>query len=138
MRRHLPLILALALVSVAATIAGAAEPPAAPRAKPPAAMALGPGVEPLPHAYQGPFVNMPDVAIVAIEQNPVSRSTDAGVPWAQSEIFSDGQTADLNLKISNERPLLLTRDGTLVPGCMNLNSRDRTWDKNIHAAPGAV
>jgi Neuraminidase (sialidase) len=81
---------------------------------------------------------MPDGAILGIEENTVIRSTDGGVTWTKSEIFSDQQKAELNLKISNERALLLTRDGSLVLGCMNLNSRNWTWDKTKHDAPGAV
>jgi Neuraminidase (sialidase) len=114
----------------------AADPSTA--AKPASKMTYGQGVELLPHAYQGPFVTMPDGAILGIEENTVIRSTDGGATWTKSEIFSDKQKAELNLKISNERALVLTRDGSLVLGCMNLNSRKWTWDKNTHDAPGAV
>ena len=118
------------------TVAQAADP--APAAKPASKMTYGPGVETLRHTFQGPFVTMPDGAILGIEENTVIRSTDGGATWTKSEIFSEKQKADLNLKISNERALLLTRDGSLVLGCMNLNSRNWTWDKTKHDAPGAV
>jgi len=127
---------ALVAGAISTANAGGADPSAA--AKPASTMTLGQGVEQLPHAYQGPFVTMPDGAILGIDENTVIRSTDGGVTWAKSEIFSDKQKTELNLKISNERALLLTRDGTLVVGCMNLNSRHWTWDPKIHDAPGAV
>lgn len=92
----------------------------------------------LPHAYQGPFVQLPGGTIVGIEANQVIRSADGGKSWSASDVFSPEQKDKLNLSISNERALLRTRDGTLVLGCMNLNSRRWTWDKTIHDAPGAV
>jgi photosystem II stability/assembly factor-like uncharacterized protein len=100
-------------------------------------MTLDARVRPLPHAYQGPFVRLADGAIVGIEKNTVIRSTDEGKTWTTSDVFSAEQQAALNLAISNERALLLSRDGTLVLGCMDLNGRKWTWDKTIHDAPGA-
>jgi sialidase-1 len=128
--------LVFAVLCSMVAVAPTAEPSSA--AKPASQMTFGQGVEPLPHAFQGPFVTMPDGAILGIEENTVIRSTDGGASWTKNEIFSDRQKADLNLKISNERALLLTRDGSLVLGCMNLNSRNWTWDKTKHDAPGAV
>ena len=91
-----------------AGLATAAEPTA------PSKMTFDARVEPLPHSYQGPFVNMPDGSIVGIEQNTVIRSTDGGKTWSANDIFSAEQTAKLNFQVSNERALLLTKDGTLV------------------------
>jgi Neuraminidase (sialidase) len=113
------------------SFAKAAEP------KTPPALAYDSRVTRLPHAYQGPFVRMPDGTILGIEQNTVIRSTDEGKNWAAGEVFSAEQSSKLNLKISNERALLLTKDGTLVLGCMDLNGRKWTWDPKIHDAPGA-
>ncbi len=114
-----------------AGLATAAEPTA------PSKMTFDARVAPLPHSYQGPFVNMPDGSIVGIEQNTVIRSTDGGKTWSANDIFSAEQTAKLNLQVSNERALLLTKNGALVLGCMDLNGRKWTWDPKIHDAPGA-
>ena len=92
----------------------------------PSKMTFDARVAPLPHSYQGPFVNMPDGSIVGIEQNTVIRSADGGKTWSANEIFSADQAAKLHLQVSNERALLLTKDGTLVRGCMALNGRKWT------------
>src|SRR3569833_293688 len=86
-------------------------------------------VTPLPHGYQGPFVNMPDDSILGIEANTVIRSKDKGATWTASELFSDAQKAKLKLTVSRERALVRTKDGTLVLGCMNLAERYWTWNK---------
>lgn len=137
-----PSLLAAFLLFLIAAAAHAADPkptgsPPA-KAKPPLpAMTFDSRVQPLPHRYQGPFVKLPDGAIVGIDQNTVIRSTDGGRTWTANEMFSADQKKSLNLKVSDERALLRTRDGTLVLGCMNLNARKWTWDKKVHDAPGA-
>lgn len=121
----------LLIASLPTTVLRAADPP------PKSAMTFDARVAPLPHSYQGPFVKMPDGAIVGVEGNVVIRSTDGGATWASSEVFTAEQKQAHNLQISNERALLLTRDGSLVVGFMNLNARKWTWDKTTHDAPGA-
>lgn len=111
----------------------AAEPVA-----PPAGMTLDRRVTPLPHAYQGPFVRMPDGEIVGVDGNRVIRSTDAGRTWTSHDLFSAAQQAAQPIQVSQERALLLSRDGTLVLGCMDLAARNWTWDPKLHDAPGAV
>ena len=76
--------------------------------------------------------------MLGIDGNRVVRSGDGGKTWTTNEIFSPEQQTAQPLQISDERALLLTRDGTLVLGCMNLKARKWTWDKAVHDAPGAV
>jgi hypothetical protein len=107
-------------------------------AEPPPKLVLHPRAIPLPHKFMGPFVKLADGTIVGIEAETVIRSVDGGRNWKSNPIFTADQAGRYNLKISNERALALTRDGTLVLGCMNLNSRLWTWDKATHDAPGAT
>lgn len=133
-------LLTILLASSALASAADPKPSAAPRpaAKtPPPAMTHDARVRPLPHAYQGPFVKLPDGAIAGCDGNTFLRSTDGGRTWEKREMFSAEQQKRFNLQVSNERALLLTRAGTLVLGCMNLNARKWTWDPKIHDAPGA-
>ena len=123
--------------SVAVALVVSSVQAAEPAPSRPAGMTLHSQVRPLPHTYQGPFVRLADGTIVGIEQNTVICSTDEGRTWTANEIFSPEQQAKLNLRVSNERALLLTRDGTLVLGCMDLNGRKWTWDSKVHDAPGA-
>jgi len=134
------LILILALLGLVANARSAEKSPApkstaATKAKAP--MTYSARLQPLPHPYQGPFVKMADGTILGIDRNTVIRSADAGKTWSTQELFTPAQKKSLNLDVSNERALLLSRDGSLILGCMNLAARKWTWDSKLHDAPGA-
>ena len=134
------LLITLFLAAAVAAHAAQPRPDPAPKAAPKSplpAIAFDARARPLPHAYQGPFVTLPDGAIVGCDGNTFLRSTDGGKTWESRDLFTPEQVRTLNLQVSNERALLLTRNGTLVLGCMNLNARKWTWDAKLHDAPGA-
>jgi hypothetical protein len=111
--RRLSVILAIS--TFCAGFAIAADPPSSaksPAAKPASKMTLGQGVELLPHAYQGPFVRMPDGAILGIDQNQVIRSTDEGATWTKSEISPPGN-----------KPSLTSTSATSGPFCSPATAR---------------
>lgn len=139
-RRLVPMTAAFTAALLGLPAAARPQGPPAADAKRPAAPSpvFDPRVQPLPHLYQGPFVTLRDGTILGIEANQVIRSSDGGTTWTASDLLTPEQQARLHLAISQERALLLSRGGTLVLGCMNLNERKWTWNSQVHDAPGAV
>jgi sialidase-1 len=85
---------------------------------------LEPRALPLPTDKMGPFVRLKSGAILVVDGDATCVSTDDGKTWsAPRPLFK----RDQNLKVSNERALLRTKDGTLVLVFMNINPADRQW-----------
>lgn len=94
-----------------------------------------PKSKPLPTEMMGPFVRMASGAIIAVEGNTVCSSTDEGATWDTWPLTHDEAT----FKVSNERALLVTREGTLILACMNLAERVWKWNSTTHDAdPGTT
>ncbi|MFA6243568.1 MAG: sialidase family protein [Candidatus Hydrogenedentales bacterium] len=97
------------------------------------ALWVHPNCRPLPTDTLGPFVRMGDGSILAVDPTNVLVSKDEGVSWESRPIFSEGQ----NFSMSNERALVLTRNGALVVAFMNMNEKDWRWNSAKHDAdPG--
>lgn len=80
---------------------------------------------PLPHALQGPFVALPDGAILTVDKTEALRSTDGGVTWQASPLFEDSETFETR----PERALIRTKNGTIVFAFLNQKElRHGKWD----------
>lgn len=109
-----PLIFTLGVV-LAGTVANAAET----RTKP--TELLGP-VAPLGVDLMGPFVNLPDGRVLAIEGNASCTSADDGRTWSEPvPLFP----ADANMEVRPERVLVTTRSGTVV--LVFIDNLSRVW-----------
>ncbi|MCK5922295.1 MAG: exo-alpha-sialidase, partial [Methylococcales bacterium] len=90
---------------------------------------------PMPTQMLGPFVNIGNGQILAIDSASTFVSSDGGKTWSDPRpVFS----ADKKIKISNERAMFRTKDGTIIAAFMNLNERKWTWKDELIDAPGAV
>ena len=80
---------------------------------------LHPSATGLPSSHQGPFVTAENGDVLCMETDKVLRSSDDGQTWSSSPVFeSPGK-----FRISNERAVLRTAEGTLIAGWMNLSER---------------
>lgn len=92
-------------------------------------------LEKLPTDKLGPFVQLDDGAVLAIDSNATFVSRDDGTTWSEPRpLFADDQ----NIKVSNERALLKLKSGVIVAAFMNLNERKWTWKNELHDAPDAT
>lgn len=97
-----------------------------------------PRCTPLPEKLLGPFVRIDDETILAIDQAETYLSSDNGKTWSDPRpLFDEKQTKELHLKVSNERAMFRTKDGTIIAAFMNLNERNWTWNNSIFDAPDA-
>ncbi|WP_166831104.1 sialidase family protein [Thalassoroseus pseudoceratinae] len=95
---------------------------------------LAPGVAPLPTDKLGPFVRTSDGRILAIDAAASYVSHDEGKTWSEPRpLFPDGD----DIKVSNERAVFRTSNGTIIAAFMNLNERHWTWNDDLTDAPGA-
>ncbi|MBX3178736.1 MAG: exo-alpha-sialidase [Candidatus Hydrogenedentes bacterium] len=118
----------LAAVPLALSIPGGSAPAAE------EALWLHPKVAPLPTETMGPFVRLPDNRILAVDSHNVLSSGDEGQTW-ESWPLETG----MDFEVSNERALLVTREGALILACMNLKERVWKWNSAIHDAdPGTT
>ena len=94
-----------------------------------------PRARPMPTDKLGPFVNISGGRILAIDSAATFVSADGGLTWSEPRpVFTGGQ----NIKISNERAMMRTKEGTIIAAFMNLNERKWTWKNDLGDAPGAV
>jgi len=90
----------------------------------------------LPTDKLGPFVSTADGNILAIDSEATFISTDGGKTWSDPRPMTEPLTK--GIKVSNERAMLRTKEGTIIAAFMNLNQRNWTWKHEQHDAPGAV
>jgi len=64
---------------------------------------------------QGPYVNLPDGSVLAIDSRNVLISKDEGKTWKSHSLFADAE----KFLARPERALIRTRKGTLVMGFLN-------------------
>lgn len=89
----------------------------------------------MPTQLLGPFVNIGSGKILAIDSEATFVSADGGKTWSDPRpVFTAGE----NIKISNERAMFRTKDGTIIAAFMNLNERKWTWKNELGDAPGAI
>lgn len=86
----------------------------------------------------GPFANLPDGGLITVEDDPEARhamiSEDEGKTWKKIPIFAEPD----KFKISYERALMCTKDGTVIVSFMNLIERSGwAWDPKIQDSPDA-
>lgn len=87
--------------------------------------ALEPRLRPLPTDQMGPFAKLGDGGVLAVTREATVVSHDGGKTWSEPRpLFKK----EANLKVSNERALLRTKDGTLVLVFMNIAEQKWKWD----------
>lgn len=92
-----------------------------------------PKTKQLPSRMMGPFISLANGHILTIEGSSAHESKDGGKTWTATPMFP-GQ----NIKISNERALIRTREGTLIAVFMNMADFHWKWlDAERRAAPEA-
>jgi sialidase-1 len=89
----------------------------------------------LPTDKLGPFVHTADGKVLAIDSDGTFISNDDGKTWSPPRPLT-GAT-ERNIKVSNERAMMRTKDGTIIAAFMNLNQRKWTWSNELFDAPGA-
>ncbi len=92
-------------------------------------------VSKLPTDKLGPFVHTADGKVLAIDGEATFISDDGGTTWSDPRPLT-GAT-EKHIKVSNERAMVRTKDGTIIAAFMNLNDRKWTWNNELHDAPGA-
>ncbi len=100
-----------------------------PAAEPPGPLWLHPICKPLPTNLQGPFVKLGHGGVLGVHEDKAMISLDGGRTWEARPMFSKEQ----NLKISNERALLRTRDGTILAVFLNAADYKWGWDEQKQA-----
>ena len=98
---------------------------------------LHPKLRALPTDKLGPFVHTSDGDILAIDAEATFVSSDEGATWSEPRPIFPGDQVP-KIRVSNERAMLRTSDGTIVAAFMNLEQRHWTWDNELGDAPGAV
>lgn len=93
-------------------------------------------VEHLPTDKLGPFVRTSDGNILAIDSEVSYVSSDEGKSWSEARPLRGA--LEKGLKVSNERVLFRTKEGSMIAAFMNLSERKWTWKDELHDAPGAV
>lgn len=97
---------------------------------------LDPRLSPLPTDKLGPFTHTDDDKVIAIDSGATFISADHGKTWSAPRPLKGA--LEKGIKVSNERALMRTKDGSLIAAFMNLNERKWTWSNKLHDAPGAV
>lgn len=85
---------------------------------------LDPRCQPLPTDVLGPFVNLADGGVLAVDGNGVIISTDDGKTWSERRLVIP---ADKNMAIRPERAILRTRDGAIVLVFLDNKSFSAKW-----------
>lgn len=86
----------------------------------------------------GPFANLPNGDLVTVEDDPNAIhsmiSKDDGKTWEKFPLFSEPD----RFRVSYERALTCTREGTVIVSFMNLVERSGwNWDPSIRDSPEA-
>lgn len=94
--------------------------------------------ESMPGLPLGPFGILPDGRLITVENADDAKqaliSADDGATWEKVPIFAKPE----KFRISYERALLVTREGTVIVSFMNLVERAGwKWDPEIHDSPEA-
>ena len=85
-------------------------------------------VKSLPSDKLGPFFHTSSGDVLAIDTTSSYISTDGGKTWsAPRPLLSDRQ----DIKVSNERAVYRTREGTIIAAFMNLAERHWTWSSEL-------
>ena len=92
-------------------------------------------VSALPTDKLGPFVHTSDGKVLALDNEATFVSDDDGASWSQPRPLAG--TEEHRIKVSNERAMMRTNQGTIVAAFMNLHERKWTWSNDLHDAPGA-
>ena len=94
-------------------------------------------VKEIPGLKMGPFVRLEngDILTVSVDDTKSLISSDEGKTWKEYEMSDQlGK-----FKISDERALLKTKNGTIILAFMNLAARRNwNWNKEISDSPGAI
>ncbi|MBL4886343.1 MAG: exo-alpha-sialidase [Planctomycetaceae bacterium] len=90
--------------------------------------------KPMPTQMQGPFVRLDGDAVLSIDNLSSYLSLDGGQSWSKPRAFFDKFQ---NIKVSNERAMLRTQNGTIIVAFMNVKEQKWTWKNELHDAPGA-
>ena len=91
---------------------------------------LEPRVQAMPQIKASPYTKLADGSALTVEGNFAYITPDNGQTWLDPiPLFPEGP----NLKVSNERVLTRTRDGAIILGFMDLNSRNWGWDDEKNA-----
>lgn len=99
---------------------------------------IHPKAEYLEGLPMGPFAILPDGGLITVEDSDDAThaliSQDDGKTWEKIPIFAEPG----KYRISYERALTCTREGTVIVSFMNLLERANwNWDPEIHDSPGA-
>ena len=98
---------------------------------------LHPKVSEIHGLKMGPFVRLDngDILTVSVDDTKCQISSDEGKTWNEYEMFNQPG----KYKISDERALLKTKNGTVILAFMNLEARRNwNWNKEISDSPGAI
>ena len=87
---------------------------------------LHPAARTLPIDMMGPFVTLGEGELLTVDDRAVLLSSDGGQSWHSHALFSYGRN-EKEHKISQERALLRSRNGTIVLSFLDLNERHFTW-----------
>lgn len=100
------------------------------------AIELHKAVEWLPFEWTGPLLRKPDGEIIGLGPADSFASADGGCTWEKRPLFMYAGNA-AEVKVSNERAMCRTSQGTIVAGFMNMNERLWLWrDALCDALPG--
>ena len=91
----------------------------------------------IPGLKMGPFVRLEngDILTVGVDNTKSLISSDEGKNWREYEMSDEPG----KFKISDERALLRTKNGTIILAFMNLAARRNwNWNKEISDSPGAI
>lgn len=92
-------------------------------------------VSELPTDKLGPFVHIADDKVLAIDSEATFISDDGGSTWSEPRPLTGA--SEKNIKVSNERAIMRSKEGTIIAAFMNLNERNWTWNNELHDAPDA-
>jgi sialidase-1 len=117
-----PSFLFVSVLLLAAGLAAGATPQPSRPAQPAIPTRLVGVARPLGFDLMGPFVNLPDGRVLAVDGNAVRSSADDGRSWSEPvPLFPAGT----KLEVRPERALAVTADGTVV--LVFIDNLDRVW-----------